>query len=144
MPRTLHLMPLRFAAFAAAAAILSLPAPVRAVVPVAGLRNSAPSDPANEALTRPDQFILNGRHDVERMHLARPHDVQICLPGRADVAGRRRLTGAQHYPIKVRWDSGAGQIWPGNCLSFDTARLTVRPSPAMPGTAHAVGTIHVF
>lgn len=128
----------------AVAATLSLTAPAQASPDAGSLRNVAPIRPANQAMTRMGQFVLNADSDVELMRFSKPHDVEICLPRQMNVDGRPNLQGADKYPIIVNWDNQTGEIWPGNCLTFDAARLKVSPSPDMPKGAHVVGKIRVF
>lgn len=109
-----------------------------------GIENYAPVRPANQAMTLPGQFVLNSDHDVELVRFSRPHDMTVCLPSRMDVADRPGLEGTEAYPVTVTWDNDTAEIQPGNCLSFDAARLKVSPPPNMPKSAHVVGRLTVF
>ena len=95
-------------------------------------------------MARPGQFILNGDRDVELVRFSKPHDMTVCLPYRMNVKGRPALQGAESYPIIISWDNDTGEIWPGNCLAFDAARVKVSPSPDMPKSAHVVGRVFLF
>lgn len=108
------------------------------------MENVAPRRPADQAMTRQGQFVLNGDKDVELVRFSTPHDMLVCLPPRMDVNGRPDLQGPERYPIIVSWDDETGEIWPGNCLGFDAAKVKVSPSPDMPSGDHVVGQIFLF
>ena len=128
----------------AVAAALTVTVPAQATQTAGSVENFAPIRPANQAMTRMGQFVLNSDSDVELMRFSKPHDVEVCLPHRMDVRGRPSLQGAEQYRIIVNWDKQTGEIWPGNCLTFDAAKLKVSPSPDMPKGAHVVGNIRVY
>ena len=86
-------------------------------------------------------FFLNGDRDVELIRFKRLHDIEICAgkPNRDAVGAARR-----GYPIQVSWDSDVSVIAPGNCLTFDAMRVTVKPASALPQSIELVGTVKVL
>lgn len=133
----------RIALALAAGAVVLAAAPAFAA-PGPGMGNAAPRRPANQAMARPGQFILNGDHDTELVRFTKAHDMSVCLPAQMDIKNRPELQGFNAWPITVKWDNDTGVIWPGNCLAFDAARVTVSPSPDMPKDAHVMGQVFLF
>jgi len=132
------------AAIACTAILASVSVAAQAAQSDGAMQNVAPHRPANQAMMRPGQFILNGHRDVELVRFSKPHDVLVCLPPKMDVQGRVDLNGSTQYPVIVTWDDDVGEIWPGNCLGFDAAKVKVSPSPAMPKSDHVEGQIFIF
>ncbi len=127
-----------------AVALVGTGAAAQSAPPAGAMQSVAPRRPANQAMTQPGQFVLNGDSDVELVRFSTPHDMLVCLPPRMDVHGRPDLQGPELYPIVIAWDDEVGEVWPGDCLGFDAAKVTVRPSPAMPSGDHVVGQVYLF
>lgn len=122
--------------------------PVLAASPPAAqtLRNEGlpPADPLMDLAEQDaprNMFFLNNRRDVELIRFKRVHDIEICA-GRPDpnAVGPAK----EGYAISVSWDSDVGLVTPGNCLTFDAMRVTVKPASSIPQDVELVGTVKVL
>lgn len=132
------------AVLGAATTMLGTVVPAEAAPAVNGMRNVAPVRPANQDMTRPGQFVLNGDSDVELVRLVAAHDVEVCLPNQMNVSGRPELQGDERYRLIVASENETREIRPGDCTTFDTAKLRVGPTSELPKGAHVVGDVHVY
>ena len=103
-----------------------------------------PNDPvvlwADQMMPR-HEFALNSDQEIELIRYKTPRDIDICIarPDPDSVVSTRKAV-----PVTVKWDGNVGEIWPGNCLSFDAKSVKIRPAAPLPGDGQLIGTFRVI
>lgn len=135
MPR-LQIFPLLLAG--ATLALLAEPAAAQQMRTEGPPAQSALMQWADATLPR-NQFVLNSDKDVELVRFSSPRDIELCVAQPDKAAGVDRSVAVQ-----ATWDGNKGTIQPGNCLSFDASRVTVKMLGQLPQDLDLMGSFRVI
>tara|TARA_A100001391_G_scaffold119169_4_gene81033 strand:+ start:31514 stop:31930 length:417 start_codon:yes stop_codon:yes gene_type:complete len=106
------------------------------------LEGPRPDDPLiADAILPHNQFAIYNDQEVELIRYKTVRDVEICIarPDPDTVFGTKTAV-----PVEVQWDNDTGEIWPGNCLSFDAKQVKVRAAQPLPDDTELLGTFKVI
>lgn len=105
-------------------------------------RGPQPDDPIMqlaEQLAPRNQFFIDSNQNVEVIRFKTARDVEIC----ADRARHDVGSASRGYPIKVNWDDQNAIIAPGNCMAFDSQRVSVSAASRLPQDVVLTGSFRV-
>jgi len=95
-----------------------------------------------KAHTGPGEFYLFGEDARELVRYERPRDIQLCASRNEDEIGRIPEREVNAVPLRVTWDGvNEAMLYPGNCLYFEAARVSVSPAQRLNEQTVLRGTI---